>query len=166
MILLLLQKARILALTTQGVLLLWWLAGFPDKWKFITLPKNWLFWWSIWRFETIFPRALSKFEFEDVRKLAAELCGRLHPKVATTSLFNQQRIGVFLHTPINLILLVFLLLMQVLIPILSSQLESAASAKDLLKIKVCLFSLCTCLMVGSSPYKSIFLCASKTMGLH
>ncbi|XP_071723935.1 uncharacterized protein [Rutidosis leptorrhynchoides] len=26
-------------------------------------------------------RALSKFEFEDVRKLAAELCGRIHPKV-------------------------------------------------------------------------------------
>ncbi|KAL6530431.1 hypothetical protein OROMI_028320 [Orobanche minor] len=59
--------------------------------------------------------ALSKTEFEDARKLAAELCGRIHPKV--------------------------------LIPILSSKLESAASAQDVLKIKVCLFSFCTCLMV-------------------
>ncbi|KAG6428987.1 hypothetical protein SASPL_107026 [Salvia splendens] len=67
-------------------------------------------------------RALSKSEFEDVRKLAAELCGRLHP--------------------------------EVLIPILSSQLESAANAKDTLKIKVCLFSLCTCLMVrGNNAYR-------------
>ncbi|XP_042053805.1 uncharacterized protein LOC121798730 isoform X3 [Salvia splendens] len=67
-------------------------------------------------------RALSKSEFEDVRKLAAELCGRLHPKV--------------------------------LIPILSSQLESATNAKDTLKIKVCLFSLCTCLMVrGNNAYR-------------
>ncbi|KAL6523246.1 hypothetical protein OROGR_016849 [Orobanche gracilis] len=59
--------------------------------------------------------ALSKTEFEDARKLAAELCGRIHPKV--------------------------------LIPILSSKLESAATAKDVLKIKVCLFSFCTSLMV-------------------
>lgn len=67
-------------------------------------------------------RALSKFEFEDVRKLAAELCGRLHP--------------------------------EALIPILSSQLESAANAKDLLTIKVCLFSLCTCLMArGNIAYR-------------
>ncbi|KAL1549976.1 hypothetical protein AAHA92_17995 [Salvia divinorum] len=70
----------------------------------------------------IINRALSKYEFEDVRKLAAELCGRLHP--------------------------------EVLIPILSSQLESAANAKDMLKIKVCLFSLCTCLMVrGNNAYR-------------
>ncbi|KAH6818792.1 hypothetical protein C2S51_002395 [Perilla frutescens var. frutescens] len=67
-------------------------------------------------------RALNNSEFEDVRKLAAELCGGLHP--------------------------------EVLIPILSSQLESAANAKDMLKIKVCLFSLCTCLVVkGNSAYK-------------
>ncbi|KAL8489605.1 hypothetical protein ACS0TY_025004 [Phlomoides rotata] len=67
-------------------------------------------------------RALSKSEFEDVRKLAAELCGRIHP--------------------------------EVLIPILSSQLESAANAKDVLKIKVCLFSLCTSLMVrGDNAYR-------------
>ncbi|KAI3471664.1 hypothetical protein Pfo_028314 [Paulownia fortunei] len=67
-------------------------------------------------------RALSKSEFEDVRKLAAELCGRIHPKV--------------------------------LIQILSSQLESAANAKDLLKIKVCLFSFCTSLMVrGNNAYR-------------
>ncbi|KAL0359508.1 UNVERIFIED_CONTAM: hypothetical protein Sangu_0800200 [Sesamum angustifolium] len=60
-------------------------------------------------------RALSKSEFEDVRKLASELCGRIHPKV--------------------------------LVPVLSSQLESAADAKDTLKIRVCLFSLCTSLMI-------------------
>lgn len=29
----------------------------------------------------MFFRALGKFEFEDVRKLAAELCGRIHPQV-------------------------------------------------------------------------------------
>lgn len=39
----------------------------------------------------IFFRALSKSEFEDVRKLAAELCGRLHPEVATPSYFNMIR---------------------------------------------------------------------------
>ncbi|KAL3637259.1 hypothetical protein CASFOL_019558 [Castilleja foliolosa] len=67
-------------------------------------------------------RALSKSEFEDVRKLAAELCGRIHPKV--------------------------------LVPVLSSQLESAASAKDVFKIKVCLFSFCTSLMVrGNDVYR-------------
>ncbi|XP_073287340.1 uncharacterized protein [Primulina huaijiensis] len=60
-------------------------------------------------------RALSKSEFEDVRKLAAELCGRLHPKV--------------------------------LIPVLSSKLEYAAYAMDVLSIKVCLFSFCTALTV-------------------
>ncbi|KAM6568437.1 hypothetical protein CsatB_016422 [Cannabis sativa] len=63
----------------------------------------------------LFKRAFYKFEFEDVRKLAAELCGRIHP--------------------------------QVLIPIISSQLEHAASSRDLLKIKACLFSLCTSLVV-------------------
>ncbi|KAL3819820.1 hypothetical protein ACJIZ3_005725 [Penstemon smallii] len=67
-------------------------------------------------------RALSKSEFEDVRKLAAELCGRIHPKV--------------------------------LIPIVSTELETAAKAKDVLKIKVCLFSFCTSLMVrGSDAYR-------------
>jgi hypothetical protein len=29
----------------------------------------------------ILERAFSKFEFEEVRKLSAELCGRLHPQV-------------------------------------------------------------------------------------
>ncbi|KAL0383567.1 UNVERIFIED_CONTAM: hypothetical protein Scaly_0644000 [Sesamum calycinum] len=67
-------------------------------------------------------RALSKSEFEDVRKLASELCGRIHPKV--------------------------------LVPVLSSQLESAADAKDTLKIRVCLFSLCTSLMIrGNNAYR-------------
>ncbi|XP_006349558.1 uncharacterized protein [Solanum tuberosum] len=66
-------------------------------------------------------RALSKFEFEDVRRLAAELCGRIHPKV--------------------------------LIPIMSYQLKNATSAKDLLKIKACLFSICTSLLVnGTDAY--------------
>ncbi|XP_073132125.1 uncharacterized protein [Henckelia pumila] len=60
-------------------------------------------------------RAMSKSEFEDVRKLAAELCGRLHPKI--------------------------------LIPVLSSKLEYAAYATDVLSIKVCLFSFCTALTV-------------------
>ncbi|XP_022967683.1 uncharacterized protein LOC111467138 [Cucurbita maxima] len=32
-------------------------------------------------FSTRFYRAFSKFEFDDVRKLAAELCGRIHPQV-------------------------------------------------------------------------------------
>ncbi|KAK6124641.1 hypothetical protein DH2020_041613 [Rehmannia glutinosa] len=42
---------------------------------------------------------------------------------------------------------------QVLIPNFSSQLESAASTKDVLTIKVCLFSFCTSLMVrGISVY--------------
>ncbi|GLT55250.1 hypothetical protein SLA2020_283890 [Shorea laevis] len=60
-------------------------------------------------------RAFHKFEFEDVRKLAAELCGRIHP--------------------------------QVLFPILCSELEDAAASQDLLKIKACLFSVCTSLMI-------------------
>lgn len=66
-------------------------------------------------------RALSKFEFEDVRRLAAELCGRIHPKV--------------------------------LIPIMSYQLKHATNAKELLKIKACLFSICTSLLVnGTDAY--------------
>ncbi|KAK6244141.1 hypothetical protein QUC31_010550 [Theobroma cacao] len=60
-------------------------------------------------------RAFSKFEFEDVRKLAAELCGRIHP--------------------------------EVLLPIVCSQLEHAADSQDILKIKACLFSVCTSLVV-------------------
>ncbi|KAK4343712.1 hypothetical protein RND71_036806 [Anisodus tanguticus] len=68
-----------------------------------------------------FTGALSKFEFEDVRKLAAELCGRIHPKV--------------------------------LIPIMSYQLKNATIAKDLLKIKACVFSICTSLLVnGTDAY--------------
>ncbi|XP_022766713.1 uncharacterized protein LOC111311531 isoform X2 [Durio zibethinus] len=59
--------------------------------------------------------AFSKFEFEDVRKLAAELCGRIHP--------------------------------QVLLPLVCSQLEHAADSQDILKIKACLFSVCTSLVV-------------------
>ncbi|XVE61173.1 hypothetical protein DITRI_Ditri06bG0018400 [Diplodiscus trichospermus] len=60
-------------------------------------------------------RAFSKFEFEDVRKLAAELCGRIHP--------------------------------QVLLPLVCSQLGHAADSRDILKIKACLFSVCTSLVV-------------------
>lgn len=60
-------------------------------------------------------RAFNKLEFEDVRKLAAELCGRIHP--------------------------------QVLFPIIFSQLEHAADSRDILKIKACLFSTCTSLVV-------------------
>ncbi|XP_031251733.1 uncharacterized protein LOC116109645 isoform X2 [Pistacia vera] len=60
-------------------------------------------------------RAFSKFEFVDVRKLAAELCGRIHP--------------------------------QVLFPIARTQLEHAAGSQDILKIKACLFSVCTSLVI-------------------
>ncbi|KAM4079537.1 hypothetical protein ACB094_09G123500 [Castanea mollissima] len=63
-------------------------------------------------------RAFHKFEFEDVRKLAAELCGRIHP--------------------------------QVLFPILCSELEHAAASQDILKIKACLFSVCTSLVIRGS----------------
>ncbi|KAB1222327.1 hypothetical protein CJ030_MR2G002032 [Morella rubra] len=60
-------------------------------------------------------RAFHAFEFEDVRKLAAELCGRIHP--------------------------------QVLFPFLCSELEHAAASHDTLKIKACLFSVCTSLTI-------------------
>lgn len=60
-------------------------------------------------------RAISKFEFEEVRKLAAELCGRIHP--------------------------------QVLFPTVLLQLEKATELRDSLKIKACLFSICTSLVV-------------------
>ncbi|GMP97067.1 hypothetical protein CsSME_00045462 [Camellia sinensis var. sinensis] len=59
-------------------------------------------------------RAFNKFEFEDVQKLSAELCGRIHP--------------------------------QVLFPLIASQLEHAVDARDVLKIKACLFSICTSLV--------------------
>ncbi|KAK4281861.1 hypothetical protein QN277_013308 [Acacia crassicarpa] len=60
-------------------------------------------------------RAFCDFEFEDVRKLAAELCGRIHP--------------------------------QVLFPVLCSKLEQAVDSKNILKIKACLLSICTSLVV-------------------
>ncbi|WJX78513.1 hypothetical protein P8452_61728 [Trifolium repens] len=60
-------------------------------------------------------RALREFEFEDVRKLSAELCGRIHP--------------------------------QVLFPVICSKLALAVNSKNVLKIKACLFSICTSLVV-------------------
>ncbi|KAF8102152.1 hypothetical protein N665_0201s0435 [Sinapis alba] len=63
----------------------------------------------------LFERAFSKFEFEEVRKLAAELCGRIHP--------------------------------QVLFPTVLLQLEKATELQDSVKIKACLFSICTSLVV-------------------
>ncbi|KHN26335.1 hypothetical protein GLYMA_19G141900v4 [Glycine max] len=60
-------------------------------------------------------RAFCEFEFEEVRKLSAELCGRIHP--------------------------------QVLLPFVCSLLERAVDSKNVLKIKACLFSICTSLMV-------------------
>ncbi|XP_077253695.1 ARM repeat superfamily protein isoform X2 [Tasmannia lanceolata] len=60
-------------------------------------------------------RAFHLFEFEDVRKLAVELCGRLHP--------------------------------QVLLPIIGSQLDDAIHTRDILKLKACLFAVCTSLVV-------------------
>ncbi|XP_074378983.1 uncharacterized protein LOC141720455 isoform X2 [Apium graveolens] len=59
-------------------------------------------------------RAFDRHEYEDVRKLAAELCGRIH------------------H--------------HVLYPILSNQLEDAATSNDVLTIKACLFAICTSLV--------------------
>lgn len=59
-------------------------------------------------------RAFNRLEYEDVRKLAAELCGRIH------------------H--------------HVLYPIISNQLEDAASSNDVLTIKACLFAICTSLV--------------------
>ncbi|KAI8562182.1 hypothetical protein RHMOL_Rhmol03G0014900 [Rhododendron molle] len=60
-------------------------------------------------------RAFNNLEFDDVRKLAAELSGRIHP--------------------------------QVLLPIIASQLEDAANAREILKIKACLFALCTSFVI-------------------
>ncbi|KAJ8769650.1 hypothetical protein K2173_005253 [Erythroxylum novogranatense] len=60
-------------------------------------------------------RSISKSEFDDVRKLAAELCGRLHPQV----------------------------LFSVVLPLL----EHAAASRDIQKIKSCLFSVCTSLLI-------------------
>ncbi|MED6184209.1 hypothetical protein PIB30_045241 [Stylosanthes scabra] len=60
-------------------------------------------------------RAFGDFEFEDVRKLSAELCGRIHP--------------------------------QVLFPVICSKLEDAVDNKNVMKIKACLFSICTSLVV-------------------
>lgn len=62
----------------------------------------------------LFNRAFSMFEFEDVRKLAAELCGRLHP--------------------------------EVLLPVTESQLKHATQCRDTMKMKACLFAICTSLM--------------------
>ncbi|CAA7399297.1 unnamed protein product [Spirodela intermedia] len=59
-------------------------------------------------------RAFGLFEYEDVRKLAAELCGRLHP--------------------------------QVLIPIVAYHIRSASESRDALKLKACLFAVCTSLV--------------------
>ncbi|CAK9169070.1 unnamed protein product, partial [Ilex paraguariensis] len=71
-------------------------------------------------------RAFNKFELEDVRKLAAELCGRIHP--------------------------------YILFPIVSSQLKIAANAHDLLKIKACLFSICTSLVVKICHHYEFIFC--------
>ncbi|XP_076905850.1 uncharacterized protein LOC143561739 isoform X2 [Bidens hawaiensis] len=60
-------------------------------------------------------RTFNKLEFEDVRKLSAELCGRLHPNV--------------------------------FFPAVSSELEHATNDHDILKIKACLFAICTSLVV-------------------
>ncbi|KAK7378180.1 hypothetical protein VNO80_03617 [Phaseolus coccineus] len=70
-------------------------------------------------------RAFCEFEFEDVRKLSAELCGRIHP--------------------------------QVLLPFLCSVLERAVASKNILKIKACLFSICTSLVV--TGWESLYHCS-------
>ncbi|MCL7036267.1 hypothetical protein MKW94_009830 [Papaver nudicaule] len=65
-------------------------------------------------------RAINIYEFEDVRKLAAQLCGHIHP--------------------------------EVLYPMMRSQLESATCSRDIVKIKACLFAICTSLALrGSVP---------------
>ncbi|XP_011653934.1 uncharacterized protein LOC101210197 isoform X2 [Cucumis sativus] len=69
-------------------------------------------------------RAFSKHEFDDVRKLAAELCGRIHP--------------------------------QVLYPIVNSVLEDSAISHNIPRIKACLFSTCTSLVVRGEQNFSHF----------
>ncbi|EEF35634.1 conserved hypothetical protein [Ricinus communis] len=78
-------------------------------------------------------RAFNKYEFEDVRKLAAELCGRLHP--------------------------------QVLFPVVLTILENAANFHDILKIKACLFAICTSLVVKGkdSVYHPVIFQIRKTI---
>ncbi|CAO2822198.1 unnamed protein product [Amaranthus hypochondriacus] len=63
----------------------------------------------------LFNRAFCQFEYEDVRKLAAELCGRIHPRI--------------------------------LFPVALSQLQVAAESKEFLKMKACLFAICTSLAI-------------------
>ncbi|GLJ22075.1 hypothetical protein SUGI_0413790 [Cryptomeria japonica] len=55
------------------------------------------------------------YEFDDVRKLAAELTGRLHP--------------------------------QVMLPLIEVSLEHATLSKNMLKLKACLFAICTSLVI-------------------
>ncbi|KAM7524534.1 hypothetical protein LguiA_014436 [Lonicera macranthoides] len=47
--------------------------------------------------ELLLNRAFSKFEFEDVRKLAAELCGRIHPQVLFPIISSQLECAVNSH---------------------------------------------------------------------
>uniref|UniRef100_A0A1D1ZF51 Peroxisomal membrane protein PEX21 n=1 Tax=Anthurium amnicola TaxID=1678845 RepID=A0A1D1ZF51_9ARAE len=75
----------------------------------------------------LFNRAFGLFEYEDVRKLAAELCGRLHP--------------------------------HVLLPVVGYHLGCASECQDTLKLKACLFAVCTSLVArgresGSHPSMS------------
>lgn len=81
----------------------------------------------------IINRAFHLFEFEDVRKLSAELCGRLHP--------------------------------QVLFPIIESQLDNATCRRDILKLKACLFTVCTSLVVRGkdSAFHPVLIKIRKTL---
>ncbi|XP_027348855.1 uncharacterized protein LOC113860619 isoform X2 [Abrus precatorius] len=77
-------------------------------------------------------RAFCEFEFEDVQKLSAELCGRIHP--------------------------------HVLFPFLCSILETAVDSKNIMKIKACIFSICTSLVVrGWQSLSHPSMCAIRKM---
>ncbi|KAL3533818.1 hypothetical protein ACH5RR_007339 [Cinchona calisaya] len=66
-------------------------------------------------------RHSTNLNLKNVRKLAAELCGRIHP--------------------------------HILIPIVSSRLQCAAKSEDTMKMRACLFSICTSLLVrGKDSY--------------
>ncbi|KAG6556390.1 hypothetical protein Mapa_002333 [Marchantia paleacea] len=62
-------------------------------------------------------RACGGFEFEDVRKVASEITGRLVP--------------------------------EIMLPLVTAQLEDATICQDLLRVKACLYALCTTLVIRS-----------------
>eukprot|EP00249_Psilotum_nudum_P023153 c28762_g1_i1 orf=79-3576(+) len=78
-------------------------------------------------------RACGLMEFEDVRKLSAELMGRLLPSV--------------------------------MLPIITMQLEGAVKKRDTLRLKACLFAICTSLWLwrAESLYHSAMACVQSLL---